>query len=216
MGSCSAGPWASSACAWHHRQPARRRRRPATATARPCSSATAAAPSPACSPTASASWAAPDLPALRRRAPPEFLGFGFGGTLLACSCGSAAASLPRPPMAGRRRSARSRRTSPGRSAQCRHHRRQRGRQRERLRRHSRRHLRELRGHHRRRVILGAFGHKGVIFPLLVRGIGVSRLDHLHLHRQAGPDTSDTALSCTAAGSAPSSRWWASSCSASAT
>ena len=35
------------------------------------------------------------------------------------------------------------------------------------------------------MILGmaTFGHKGVIFPLLVRGIGVLGLDHQHLHRQ---------------------------------
>ena len=35
------------------------------------------------------------------------------------------------------------------------------------------------------MILGnaSFGHKGVIFPLLVRAIGVRRLDHQHLQRQ---------------------------------
>ncbi len=38
------------------------------------------------------------------------------------------------------------------------------------------------------MILGyaSFGHKGVIFPLLVRAIGVRRLDHQHLHRQGRP------------------------------
>ena len=35
------------------------------------------------------------------------------------------------------------------------------------------------------MILGyaSFGHKGVIFPLLVRAIGVARVDHQHLQRQ---------------------------------
>ena len=47
------------------------------------------------------------------------------------------------------------------------------------------------------MILGyaSFGHKGVIFPLLVRAIGVRRLDHQHLHasRPAPDSTSDEAL-----------------------
>ena len=72
------------------------------------------------------------------------------------------------------------------------------------------------------MILGyaSFGHKGVIFPLLVRAIGVHRLDHQHLHAsRPGPTapatrrcTRSTAASCSARSSASS----ASSCWASAT
>jgi len=67
--------------------------------------------------------------------------------------------------------------------------------------------------------LATFGHKGVIFPLLVRGIGVLGSIHLTYTVKAGPnDTSDTALKSVhnASGSAPSFPSPASSSSAGTT
>ena len=48
------------------------------------------------------------------------------------------------------------------------------------------------------MILGyaSFGHKGVIFPLLVRAIGVRRLDHQHLQRQGRRRTAPATRRCT--------------------